>query len=378
MKLIILSPIAEREVNYYLEGALLLRKNRPDIKVIFYSFYQPGNKLIRDSGFEVYDPYEVSNVAGSAESEKIFRTISAKDLILHEKLTFGLQDDNVTLEKFKRMVAICKVQLDEIVKKHPEIPARDIIVIQELGGFVAPLSLFYTAMSLGWRHYFLEPSFFNGRLFFDLNSLFCQVPSGEVPESLRVGIKTEVLNYLDRVYVNKTLVAPQKDSHHYMDMKLTKIFNKANAKKLFKKIYYKYGRGETQEYEHIWNHVRRYFRMYLNRRQNEENYSEMSDIPAGKKILYFPFHVQLDFALTIRSPDYLDQLGLVQKILTHLPADYVLVTKEHPASIGCLDQERLTKLIDNPAYFLLHPKVNTYDVLKVCNGVVTINSKVGA
>lgn len=380
---LIFGAIAEREVHFYIATARSLQKRDPNLKCIFISFFEPGNKLITDAGYEVYSPYDyLRNSAVKLESwstqkiESDYKTWPLKELLQHEKLTFGLKTDVEVEEKFSRFFQVCEMMLTEIETKHP---SSQKIIIQELAGFVAPLSLFYVGLKRKWVHYFLEPSYFRGRLFFDRDNLNCVVPAGR--EMTAAEIETargKVLDYIQGAARTKAVVAPKKDSHHFRDMGFVKLVNSENFRKLTKKIYYKYVLNQTQEFEYIFNHVRNNLRMFVNRKRNSNRYTQLSEIPQGTPVIYFPFHVQLDFALTIRSPKWLDQLGLVEKALEVLPEGAILMTKEHPASIGCLDQTRLEKVLKNKKFRLMHPNVNSYDIFEKSCGVLTINSKVGA
>jgi hypothetical protein len=373
MNTIILTPIAERDVHFYLAIAKQL-KERSGSPIVFVSFYQPGNQMIRDSGFEVFDPYQAQKLSSfpllsPSEIEKKFSTPPLKDLMLHEYLTFGISDREIIFKKFSDYFQAIDQILAEIEEKY-----SNGIIIQELAGFVGPLSVFYAGMKRGWNHQFLEPSFFKGRIHFLKDNLFLNIPASEPS----IATAQTVTQYLDQAAKGKVVVAASKDAHHYMDMGYKKVFNLTNLTKISKKLYAKYVRQEKQEFEHIFNHSLRYLKMLKNRLKNEKKYSHLIDLPADKLFIYFPFHVQLDFSLTIRCPHRLDQLGLLEEMISNLPSNMVLLCKEHPASIGCLDQPRLENLFTNPQFKLLHPQHNSYDILEKVAGVITINSKVGA
>jgi hypothetical protein len=375
MKLLILTPIAERDVHFYLATAALLRQHT-DLKVVFLSFFQPGNELIRQNGYEVLDPYASIHQSKASpwsteEIEKNFQTPPLKDLLLHEKLTFGLHSDTDVLNKFRQFFFSIDQLLADLEKRYP---AQERYILQELAGFVGPLSLFYTGIKRGWVNWMTEPSFFKGRIHLLRDNLYLHIPAC-TPTT-----ETEqmVSQYIKQALEQKVVVAAVKDAHHYKDMGFAKVFNKTNFQKLTKKLYFKYIKGEKQEFDHIWNHASRYLLMLKNRMENSKVYSSLESLPKDQKIFYFPFHVQLDFSLTIRSPDWLDQLALIEKVLQQLPPGTILAAKEHPASIGCLDQSRLKKVLQHPQFRLLHPQINSHDVLDRATGVVTINSKVGA
>ena len=379
MQTLIFAPIAERDVHFYLAAAHRLA-SRPELKIVFVSFYEPGNSWIERAGFEVFNPYKTLMSAGEKNLEpeayaQKFGIGSIRALGLHETLTFGKSDPNEVDLKFCRYLQACDQLLSQIEEKYP---SSSKVIIQELAGFVGPLSLFFAGMKRGWANEFLEPSFFKGRIHFLKNNLFLNIPRNSAANSAAV---SSVAQYLEKALSSKLVVAATKDSHHYKDMGLGKIFNSYNFEKITKKIFYKYVLGKKQEFDQILNHSLRSLRMLANRTKNGRAYAHLNDLsnlPPGSKIVYFPFHVQLDFALTIRCPEWLDQLRLVENVLENLPANTVLVAKEHPASIGCLDQTRLEKVLANPKFKLMHPQINSHDILEKCCGAITINSKVGA
>src|SRR6201985_2857230 len=84
-------------------------------------------------------------------------------------------------------------------------------------------------------------------------------------------------------------------------------------------------------------------------------------------------------ALTLRSPEYLDQVATIDFLLRTLPDTHMLVVKEHPAQIGAISASRLFELdkrFDN--FILLPPQTNNYAVLGRADAIVSVNSKSGA
>lgn len=374
-KCIVFAPIAEREVHFYLAFADFAKKMQWPLEVQFISFYQSGNKLIEQHGYKVWDIYawaqkETLFQVARADIESHFKIENLHKLILHEKLTFSIQKNEVLNEKFFRYLNGLNLILKEIEKS---FKAPDISVFQELGGFIAPLSLMYAAKTLQISHVFFEPAFFKGTMNFIENSF---VSSFKGLSKITGPVEPEAVRYLNEVRKTRQLVIPQKDSHHYQDMGLRKLFNAANFKKLFKKIYLKYAKNEKQEYEHILNHVARNVSQFFNRKKTAGLYSDK--IP-DQAFIYFPFHVRLDVQLTIRNPEYLNQLAFVEFVAQVLPKKYKIVIKEHPASIGGFDPAELKRIIHaNENIVLLQPMINTYEILQKTDAVITINSKVGA
>ena len=369
--LIIFAPIAKREAIFYLNIAKQIKKQDENIDIKFISFFQPYNQIIEDSGFEVFDIYKNlsnKNNYNVIEYENRFNIDNINKKTIHEKVTFGAYNSKKLQNKFCQYLQTLDKYLISLMSKYTNIS-----VYQELGGFIAPLSLYYASRKNNIEHIFFEPAFFKGRLHFAKNSL-------EPIEIKEIGSKVlpEVEKYLKNSLLNKEVVIPDKDKHHFKDMGISKIFNNANIKKIYEKLYYKYIKKQRQEYEHIGNHISRYLKMFINRKRSGKLYSKF-DSNMEEKFIYFPFHVQLDYSLTIRSLEYLNQLALVEYVAQLLPANINLLIKEHPASIGGFEYSRLKVILtkyDNVK--LIFPTENSYNIINKSIGILTINSKTGA
>jgi capsule polysaccharide export protein KpsC/LpsZ len=89
--------------------------------------------------------------------------------------------------------------------------------------------------------------------------------------------------------------------------------------------------------------------------------------------------VPADVALTIRSPQYLDQLSVIDYLARIVPHTHDVLIKEHPALIGAMDRRRMVRMLgtrDN--VHLVDPRVNNYEIMRRAEAIVTINSKSGA
>lgn len=374
MKTILLTVVADRDVDFYLNTADIIVKSGH--KVEFVSFYQPGQNKIVARGYRCHDvfsrmPHKTHTPKEFQELAQQFKINEPMAHLLHEKLTFSIDSESQLCSTFSNYLLACDNLLSEILKN--ESP-ENIFIIQELAGFLGPLGLFYSALNKKINHYFTEPSFFKGHIHFLKNSLNLSIPRGTSSNET----KLKVDQYIQNSLLSKTVVAASKDKHHYKDMGVTKLVNSMNARNLFLKLAYKYIYNKKFIFNHISNHVFRYVVMLKNRTENSKFYKKISDLPNDKALFYFPFHVQLDFSLTIRSPQWLDQLSIIEKTLELLPDQSVLIAKEHPASIGCLDQDRLKKVLNNKNFYLMHPQINSHDLIDRSTAIITINSKVGA
>lgn len=367
---IIFAVIAMREVIFFSNIAEILKKE--GFRIGFITFYEPSDQYLIRKGYTVYSIHNYLKNRNSFNEdltrEKIkyyeqqLGIFNMRDLILHEKLTFNRYDEDRLLKKCIQYINFFKQLFTDIDCK---------TVVQELGGFIAPLTLFISCIKSNIKHIFLEPAMYKGRLFFTVDRINSTIKNFD---SFRPDTDDFVNKYLDTYKNSKTVVIPEKDAHHFKDMTLNKIFNKSNISKLITKIKYKYLKGKKEEYDAISNHVLRYLKMYVNRKKITLLYSDIGD---SEKFIYYPFHVPLDFQLTVRSNKYLDQVSLLHNIANILPYGIHLYVKEHPAAIGAYSYNETKRLLLNNNVRLLKPSINSFDIISKCKCVVTINSKVG-
>lgn len=363
-----------RDVQFYIQVAKEIGRRFPQLKVYLLSVFQPGNKLIEESGIPYLDFYQyLAEVPDDDALQNVFSDFNIEfpePWLLHEKVTFGIRDTEKLKQKLGKYLIATENIFQELTRTNPD---SEWIVFQELGGFFINLAVFFNSKRREFDHYFFEPAFFKGRLCAVKNSttsLLLENPKCQE-------IFPEVRQYLQQLKKERTVVVPQKDRHHFMDMGIKKVFNLSNATKIFSKVSNKYIHRYKFEFDHTANHVRRTLRMFINRRLRNSMYEQRDQLP--KNFVYFPLHVELDCSLTIRSPRYFDQIALLREIRKILPDHIHLVAKEHPASIGGFDQAKLEKLTaDFPSFHIMHPAINSYDLLEKARAVVTINSKVGA
>ena len=79
----------------------------------------------------------------------------------------------------------------------------------------------------------------------------------------------------------------------------------------------------------------------------------------------------------VRSPEFINQEALIEYLGRCLPYGYKLYVKEHPAAIGAHALWPTRYYLKSHNTKLIHPRVNSFDLIKNADCVVTINSKVG-
>lgn len=283
----------------------------------------------------------------------------------HERITFGIRKSSILREKLMSSARAVDLVMREFVSAN-----RRVILIQELGGFLSVIASFFVARKLAVDAYFIEPSFFRGRMFVLKNSFCAPVISGEALE-----VTEEVRGYLDATVTSRSLVMPTKDRHQYRPAS-RKVLSWGNATRLTEKIVDKYLLGKQQEFGYIWRYVIQHIEMLWVSFRLAQIYNNIEDLD---RFIYYPLHVPGDVALTLRAPEYFDQLAVIDYLCRTAPPNYSVVIKEHPAMIGSVDVQRLLRMLrryDN--LVILRPDTNNYQVMHSAELVVSVNSKSGA
>jgi hypothetical protein len=239
---------------------------------------------------------------------------------------------------------------------------KDLIVIQELGGFVVNKAIFDYACQHSFSHYFIEPSFFKGYLFFSKNSFYF--------DNL---LKSDV-KYIDNVKIPFNI--PQKDARHFRNP-LNKLVSVHSFKRLFLKIWHIYIRKFDFYFDDFFGHVISHLGFFYNSLILKSKY--VSDLHGVKEnSIFFPLHVPGDAALTIRESDFLNQLDTLELLLKE-NNDRFFYVKEHPARVGSSDVNKILHLL---AFYqnlkILDPNITVNELSKNINYAVVVNSKAGA
>ena len=368
---IVLTTLAEYQTIFWIDVCQSLKKNGYDVAIL--SFDDRSCDLIDDAG--------IKNINIPKLAESFIHKLSADELVNvftqfdidninywegHERLVFKTYDKH----KLDRKFASYLLAIDDAFS-HLAVNSNDVILIQELGGFISVLASMFAARKRSIDNYFMEPSFFKGRLFTLKNTLCAPC----IPPVLDGQISQELRDYIRSAISEQSIVIPEKDKHHY-NKAIQKLVNIGNIKRLTQKLLDQYIHKKHQEFGHNWVYVELHVKMLINAWHLRGKYSSLSECEV---FVYFPFHVPNDVAITLRSPEYLDQLALVEFLARTLPSGINIAVKEHPAMIGAIDSIRLTAMLkkyDNLK--LIAPSTNNYDVLNMANAVVSINSKSGA
>ena len=336
-------------------------------KVAIVCFHEPSIQYIKNSGLMVFNPYKMLKKLSIMPDLEDVGIDDISLAISHEKTVFSLRDSQMLIKKLRGFVGVMNEVCDQVKSQL----GGKVILIQEFGGFISLIAAFYAARHHGIDNIFMEPSFFQGRIFFVKNSFAAL----KIKEERINQVSNEVHEYINNVKAKQTVVIPEKDSHHYRSP-WKKIIDLHHFRRLREKLADKYIHRQSEEFDHIAKYVHSHIRMVLNRFRFSSFYRELSD---QERFVYYPLHVPHDAALTIRSPEYLDQYALLDYLARMIPPDHTLVFKEHPALVGAVDYLRVKKLLrsyDNIK--MINPATPNYDVMKKAVMIVTVNSKSGA
>lgn len=365
----LITTLAEYQTEFWVRVGLELQQRGHG--VAFISYDDRSTEMLRKDGFKVFSlseepsPRDISDTAMD-DAARQYGLSNLNFWFSHERFAFGLSDSTVLRRKLLHALSLTSKACAEWA------PSGDAVLVQELGGFLSVIGSYFAARKYGLDNWFIEPSFFKGRLFF-LKNTFAAINVIELKEE--VVASPQVIDYLASAVANKTIVVPKKDSHQY-SAALRKVVNPRNFIRLGEKLLDKYVFKKRQEFGRIGWHVFVHLRMLLNSLLLKRSYSPL--LP-GMRFVYYPLHVPGDMALTLRTPQYLDQIALIDYLARMVPSTHLVIIKEHPAMIGAMDASRIKELLNRyDNLVIIPPSTNNYSVLQAAEIVVSVNSKSGA
>lgn len=111
------------------------------------------------------------------------------------------------------------------------------------------------------------------------------------------------------------------------------------------------------------------------RRQYYDDHAA-SEIPAGIKLAAYFLHVQPEHTVEGMAFDFRNQAALVENIAAQLPADTLLVVKEHKGMIGLRQVGYYQQFLRLPNVLMLSDTINPYQLLRRCEVVFTLTGTV--
>ena len=98
-----------------------------------------------------------------------------------------------------------------------------------------------------------------------------------------------------------------------------------------------------------------------------------------KKFVYYPLHSEPEAKILTETPFYSNQIALIENIARSIPIDLVLYVKEHPIQKTKLWRsiEDYKKILALPNVKLVHPSVNSQELISKSQGVLVLSGAVG-
>ena len=368
---VLITTLAFNQTRFFVGVAHHLRKR--GFEPVFVCLHDRSIPFVENEGFMAYRIYDHfpshQDLEKDADAIEERYGLDLHRLCAHERYFHGETDSHRLLTKAVEFFRA----YEKIFNKLEESDDSPITVVQELGGVLGLQVCFYVARDRGYDNWFIEPALFQGRVIILKNKLGSQRPLHEGLEASKP--EQQVIDYLAETIDQQRINIPSKDRWKH-DHVMRILVRPERMKRLTEKLLDKYLFGYREEFDYIGNYVLQHIRMLKNRVVLGRYYRRPLE---GRRRIYFPLHVPADMALTIRSPEFLDQCSLLDYLARVIPRDCQLITKEHPAMVGGADAPRLSQLLrthDN--LVLLDPRTNNFDILRSCDVVVTINSKSGA
>ena len=333
-------------ISFDSESSVFLKKYFPDNYIDANIFIKSKKKL-----------FSLKEFKKKIRNKKIF---NFNKILNHEKIFYGKRNNLKLFSEFLNT-------LDFFYENKDFKDNKNIIFIQEIGGFIPNICAFEFCKIFNINHYFLEGSFFTNYFHVIKNNFLCD------PLEINIQDKNFDLEKYLKFLKNKNVISiPIKDKKHFKNP-LKKLLDPHNIYRFFEKNFKKYflnykfvfGSDILVLKQNLINLINYFFlkKNYLN--FYEDNF------------IYFPLHVPNDYALTIRSSNYQNQLDFIDKISKYFYPEKVFV-KEHPARIGSISYKNIKKLLTNNNNLrILNPQINNYEVIKKCKFLITINSKAG-
>jgi hypothetical protein len=120
-----------------------------------------------------------------------------------------------------------------------------------------------------------------------------------------------------------------------------------------------------------------FLQQYLRKSFIDKNLVKMID--KNTPFIYYPLQAEPERTLLLSAPFYTDQIELITRIAKAMPVGFKLYVKEHASMslVGWRDISYYKKILELPNVVLIHPSVNSDELLKNSSLVVTIRGTTG-
>lgn len=118
----------------------------------------------------------------------------------------------------------------------------------------------------------------------------------------------------------------------------------------------------------------------LNRRVNDyllPTVEESREFCEETSYVFFPLQYPIESRLTVFSPQFFDQLYLVEYLARILPSSVELFVKAHPHHPGRPASKAMRQLVKNDRITFLHYNTHSHEVIQNAEAIVVVNNTIG-
>ena len=118
----------------------------------------------------------------------------------------------------------------------------------------------------------------------------------------------------------------------------------------------------------------------LNRRVNDyllPTVQESRELCKETNYVFFPLQYPIESRLTVFSPQFFDQLYLVEYLARILPSSVELFVKAHPHHPGRPAPKAMRQLVNNDRITFLHYNTHAHEIIQNAEAVVVVNNTIG-
>ncbi len=144
-----------------------------------------------------------------------------------------------------------------------------------------------------------------------------------------------------------------------------------------------YQRGPSRHDNHVPNPLRAiFFAAVLNplrARRARRRLSPAYVVPKeleGRRHLFYPLHTEPEVSLLVYGRPYLNQIEVIRALAISLPADMLVVLKEHPWMVGKRSGAAYAKMLEIPRVRMAPPELDARELIRSADLIAVVTGSV--
>ncbi len=212
----------------------------------------------------------------------------------------------------------------------------------------------------------------------------------------RLGMRILLSDKMDPMYPLPPLSSFEKDKLIVDPIKYLEASNMSQVNEIFNNVFLsskkKFGKAALNflltENSNLKTHYSYYgrnkikvldkrvsFELKSKRRESFMNKNLKNKVQTKSPFIYYPLHQEIERALLLGAPFYLNQFELIKNMAKSLPIGYKLIVKDHPnmKHRGWRSIDEMKKIMKIQGVELIHPNSNSMELIKKSHLVFTVN-----